>query len=291
MKKLLSLIVVLVLCLIAVPSFSADSMFLMDENGSPYGIKQINNKPRVVSSQYFTQISEGAVPGHNAVFKFGENSDVGTSEETIWKEGGFYPWDAVDAAEGIVTLSSSSTLDVNTTGTGAWTATIYGLSTGGIEQNETLNLNGQNAVNSTLEYSRVNRIIVNTAGTGNANAGIVYVGTGTITTGKPAVVWASAAAGLNQTLQAVWTVPTGKTFFMTSAEFSVSGARGGQASIYVRPPGELFQIKYRSHLAGGPTFVPFNFALVYASGTDIEMRASAGQAGSEVGGTFSGWEE
>lgn len=265
---------------------------LSDENDILYGVKHVGNKPRVSTTPYYVDIVEGNVPDHKSVFKFGNNDDVGTSEESIWAEGGIYPWADIDAAAGQVTVSSSSSQDTNTTGTGAWTCTIYGISSvDGSDQNETITLNGQTAVTSTLSYSRVFRIIVNTAGTGMANDGIIYVGTGTVTSGKPAVVWALVSDGRNQTLQAIWSVPIGKTFYMTSCEFSISGTKGAEGLIYVRPPGELFQIKYLTHLAGGVDYREFNFPLKFESGTDIDVRAIGEVGGTAVGATFSGWYE
>ena len=161
------------------------------------------NPLNVLNFPYGYAIAEGDVPSHSSLYKFGSNPDIGTGEETIWRQGGLYNWVGVDAAPGIVKLSSSSTDDVNTTGTGAWLVTIYGLSTVGVVQSEQLAMTGQTGVNSTLEYSRINRIIVNTAGTGLKNAGTIYVGTGAISTGVPAVIWSTVDVGKNQTLQSI----------------------------------------------------------------------------------------
>jgi len=46
-----------------------------------------------VSNRLYTyDISKGNIQGHTPLFKFGSNSDVGLSEETIWYYGGLYPW-------------------------------------------------------------------------------------------------------------------------------------------------------------------------------------------------------
>ena len=47
------------------------SIKFKDENGVPYGIKHINNKPRVSSMPYLYDISEGNVPVHEAWSKIG----------------------------------------------------------------------------------------------------------------------------------------------------------------------------------------------------------------------------
>ena len=266
------------------------SVNLLDENGTPYGVKHIENKPRVSAMPYYVDIVEGNVPDHQAIYKFGNNDSVGTTQESIWNEGGLYPWAAVDAAAGQVTISSTSANDTSA-GTGARTATIYGLDLSGVDQNETLTLNGQTAVTSVSSYSRIFRIIINTAGTSLANEGIIRVGTGAVAGGVPAVVWALVDIGRNQTLQAVWSVPAGKTFYMTDATFSVGGSKGAEGVMMVRPPGEMFQVKFLAHHAGGVDYIPFTFPLMFTAGTDIDMRATAGALNTEIGATFSGWYE
>jgi len=266
----------------------------IDENDVSYGVKHVSNKPRVSSTPYYVDIAEGNIADHQAVYKFGNNESAGTTEQSIWAEGGLYPWDAIDSASGTVTASSSSAQD-NPSGTGIATIQIYGINADtGEDQNEVLIMNGQTAISSTLSYKRVFRIICRTSGsasTTDKNIGIIYVGTGAISTGKPAVVWALVPVGRNQTLQAVWTVPAGKTFSMTDASFSVGGAKGAEGVMYVRPPGELFQVKFLSHHAGGVDVIPFTFPLRFSAGTDIDMRATAIANSTEITSTFSGWYE
>lgn len=263
----------------------------VDESGVAYGVKQIDGKPRVSAMPYTYDIAEGNIADHVALYKFGSNPDVGTTEETIWQQGGLYDWAGVDAAPGTVTISSSSTDDVNTTGTGVWTATIYGLNTDGQPANETLALDGQTGVPSTLNYSRINRIICNTAGTGRKNAGVIYVGTGAIGSGVPAVIWSTVAIGRNQTLQSIWTVPMGFTFYMTSFNCSTNSNKGTIVNMYFRPPGELFQIKANGYLFGNHLIHKYEFPLPIASMTDIDCRAIGTAVGGAVQFSFEGWYE
>jgi hypothetical protein len=302
MKKLLLILTIFLFSLFGysqvVPITSprnADAVLLIDENGNTFGIKQTNGVFSVVIDSipepYYVRIAEGDIPGYNSLYKFGSNPAVGTDEETIWQEGGLYPWADVDAAAGIVKVSSSST-DDDVGGTGALTCTIYGLNaTTGVEQNESIILTGQTAVNSTLEHSRVFRIIVNTAGTGLKNAGVIYVGTGTVTTGVPAVKWSTVAAGKNQTLQAIWTVPTGKTFYITSFFASTNSNKGNILNIYVRPSGELFQIKTNAYLFSNSVVKHFDFPFALAAGTDIDCRAMGIAVGAGIQFSFERWTE
>jgi hypothetical protein len=265
---------------------------MVDEAGAAYGVKHLGNKPRMSSTPYVYDIAEGNISGHEAVYKFGSNAAVGTSEQSIWREEGLYPWAAVDAAAGIVKISSTDAEDTLTTGTGAWTATIWGRSSStGLDITETIELAGQTPVNSNLSYSRVFRVRCVTAGTGLANAGIIRVGTGTVSSGVPAVVWAHVATGLNQTLQAIWTVPTGSTFYLLAAEYSVDGTKGAACCIYARPLGELFQVKDVFFLDGGGLAHNYAIPRVFTSGTDIDFRATAGVSGTGIAANFAGWYE
>lgn len=62
----------------------------IDENGDPYGIKHINNKPRVSSMSYLYDIGEGNVSGHSAWTKIGYSPTINTVESNLWSAGGVY---------------------------------------------------------------------------------------------------------------------------------------------------------------------------------------------------------
>jgi len=286
----------------AVTGYIKASMNISVDIGSPLSVtpyfsdgqeyKQINGKLRTSSVPYTYDIVEGNIAGHSSLFKFGSNPDVGTSEETIWQSGGLYPWAAVDLAAGIVKISSTDVDDTHTTGTGVRTVTIYGLSSvDSTEINETVSLTGQTPVNSTLSYYRVNRMICNTAGTTMANEGIIYVGTGAVSSGVPAVKWSTVAVGKNQTLQSIWTVPAGKMLFVTSFFASTNSNKGTIINIYVRPPSELFQIKANVYLFSTAIAKSFDFPLVLQAGTDIDCRAIGTASSGGIQFSFEGWTE
>lgn len=70
--------------------FTTERTKLIDENGSAYGIKQVDGKPRVSNMSYLYDIAEGNVSGHTPWSKIGFNPAVTTSEEDIWSFGGSY---------------------------------------------------------------------------------------------------------------------------------------------------------------------------------------------------------
>ena len=69
---------------------SPDNFQFVDEDGIPYGVKHVENKPRVSSMPYLYDIAEGNVSDHEAVHVIGYNADVDAADETVWEVGGAY---------------------------------------------------------------------------------------------------------------------------------------------------------------------------------------------------------
>ncbi len=95
----------------------------VDENGVAYGVKHIENKPRVSSMPYLYDVAEGNIPDHMAINKFGHNNAVGTTWETIWTGSNLYPYMTV--ADQLEVLSDDANDD--DADTGAWTVQLSGL--------------------------------------------------------------------------------------------------------------------------------------------------------------------
>lgn len=172
------------------------------------------------------QVSRGQIQGHSSVIVFGYNPDVDTSEESVWPDGGTVPHPTVAS---VLKISSSSTDDASA-GTGARTVFIQGLDGSYNVVSETVTLNGQTAVNTTNSYLYVNNFYVVTAGSGGANAGVIYAGTGTVTSGVPAVIYDLMAVGYNNRTTGHFCVPAGYTGYMTEGLFS-SGQASGATSV------------------------------------------------------------
>ena len=237
--------------------------------------REVSSITRVGTSEPFElQVSRNQISFHKTIFKFGYNAAVGSSKETIWEQGGLY---AYPASATVMTVSSSSANDT-AAGTGARTVEIYGLDADYNEISEIVTLNGQTAVNTTKSYLRINRGVVRSAGSGGANAGTIYAGTGTVTSGVPANVYLSINGdGDNQTLMSLWTVPAGYTAFLTKMTVSTGTSTNTKAvlnaSLVARPYGEVFQIKERFTLTDGTHEQFYTFPLSFAEKTDLEMRA------------------
>lgn len=229
---------------------------------------------------FVLDVSSGALsPSYKQVYKFGTNSSVGNSIETIWQQGGLYSY---PPSASTMTVSSS---DVNDTsaGTGARTVLISGLDASYNEASETITLNGQTAVTTVNTYIRVNRAIVLTAGSGGANAGNIYVGTGTVTAGVPANIYTIINGdGSNQTLQCFWTVPAGYTAYVYQTNISTGTSSATPAILktllVARPFGGVFNTKEVITISNGNHLQDYSFPIKLTEKTDIEFRAESSSA-------------
>ena len=243
--------------------------------------REVSSISRVGTSEPFElQVARGQVAYHESVYKFGNNAAVANVTETIWQQGGLYSY---LSAASVLKVSSSSANDTSA-GTGARTVELFGLDGDYNEINEVVTLNGQTAVNSTQSYLRINRMIVRSAGSGGYNAGVIYAGTGTVTTGVPANIYATINGdGTNQTLMALWTVPAGYTGYLMQYDVSNGTTSNTPAvcklTLVARPYGEVFQSKDVKSLTTGmhienTLIVPVKFT----EKTDIEVRAVSSSA-------------
>ena len=229
-------------------------------------------------------------PSYKQVYKFGQNASVGNSIETIWLEGGLYVY---PPSATTMTVSSSDANDTSA-GTGARTVLISGLDGSYNEISETITMNGQTAVTTSNSYLRVNRALVLTAGSGGANAGIIYVGTGTVTLGVPANVYTTINGdGTNQSLQAFWTVPANYNAYIYQTNISTGNSSNTPAVLktllVARPQGGVFNTKEIIVLTDGNHLQNYSFPITLTEKTDIEFRAesSSGSVSFDVSASMS----
>jgi len=69
-------------------------------------------------------------------------------------------------------------------------------------------------------------MLVTTAGTSLANEGIIYIGTGTVTSGVPATIYNVIAAGFNNATSSQYTVPAGYTGYLAVARIGLAQDAG-----------------------------------------------------------------
>lgn len=195
------------------------------------------------------QVARGQISFHEAFCQFGINGAVGTSLETVWVGGDSYTF---PSSATTTTISSSSASDTSA-GTGARTVFVDGLNASYERVTETASLNGQTGVTLTNQYLRVNKITILTAGSGGTSAGSIYVGTGTVTTGVPAVILNRTGSSSNESESGFYSVPAGYTAFINRWTMSSSNPTANTATRFVlrvRPYGGVFGYKAVYNLPG-----------------------------------------
>jgi len=229
------------------------------------------------------QVSRGQIAGHSYIFQFGQAATV-TTNQSVWATTGVY---AFPAAATVMKISSGSASDA-AAGTGARTVFISGLDANYVPISETVILNGQTSVNTTNSYLRINNFYVLTCGSGNTAAGIIYAGTGTVTTGVPATIYSLMPLAYNAQTQAIYTVPAGYTAYITSNTFTSNNTTANticSGFLYVYEFGNAFPTIEASARfnAGGAFDRHFDYPLVFAEKTDLDMHVSAGASGQMTG--------
>jgi hypothetical protein len=167
------------------------------------------------------QVSRGQIQGHSVVTIAGYNSDVDQAWEMITPVGNLSY-----AAAALQMTVSSADADDTSAGTGARTVLITGLDANYAVISETVTMNGQTAVTTTHSFLRINSMLVTTAGASLANEGIIYIGTGTVTSGVPATIYNVIAAGFNNTTSSQYTIPAGYTGYLAVARIGLAQDAG-----------------------------------------------------------------
>lgn len=195
-------------------------------NGAVSGLttwKEADGKPRVSSMPYLYDIAEGNVSGHTAFAKYGICTGVQQAEMDVWEGNSSYTFPAT-AGERMRVVSSSA--NDTSDGTGAQKIKIEYLDDSNATQTEEVTMAGQTPVNTTAtKIRRINRVYISQAGTGGKSAGKIDVYHFTEAT----PIYGIISAGKTQSRQLIYTVPAGKTLYITSIAFS-SGVGNTTAS-------------------------------------------------------------
>ena len=250
--------------------------------------KMLGGWPKRIYEHTDLAISKGHTKGHRTLYKFGYNPDVNGDEETVWEQGGYYPW--LDSA---VTMFVSST-SVNDTsgGSGANTILIQGLDENYVEIEETITLNGQTQVTTQLSYLRVYRAFVTLAGSSGTSGGIIYIGSSGATGGVPnGTVYANLSIG-NQTQIAAYTVPAGHTLYLD--EINITAAlnlanKRVNASFHTRDFGSnVFRTRFINVLQSSQLKQLFKYPQGFYEKTDVEIRVSTNTTNNPIAASFQG---
>ncbi len=198
---------------------------LIDENGLTYGVPHIQGKPRVSSMPYLYDIAEGNAINHIPFAKYGRAAGVNNLLVDVWSgEGGsasvyVFPPSAIK-----FTIASASAND-DEGGSGIEKIMIVGLDANYAEQTEEVTLNGTADVITTKNFLRINFCYATKAGANGVAAGII-----TIKNAAKTITYSSIETGLTACRTLVYTVPAGKTLYLTSIT-AASGAGGNSIKL------------------------------------------------------------
>lgn len=190
--------------------------------------------------------------------KFGANRNLVSGTQSIWTQGGLYPWSALDNPQ-ILYLVSTSTSDTGS-------IQVVGLDNNYLPLTETVTLTGTTAKATQNQFKRVFRMIYTHT---THNVGVITArtvsGTGTVV--------AHMEATMCQTLMAVYTIPANVNAYGT--QFTVGIGKGGDASFrpYVRDFGGAFRVRGELELYQNTFTQTYTVPIPLGPKSDIDFRA------------------
>ena len=228
-------------------------MSIIDMNNMPFGLA----------------VQKNLITNYSGVQKFGLNTAVGTSFETIWDGNNTYTY---PSSAGTATATSSDTSSDNT-----GTVEIQGLDSNYDLATETITIGGSA---STTSFIRVFRARMKTANTGTGNVGVISITVSSTTVAK-------IRAGYGQSLMAIYTVPRNKRAYLMQLDVGSSKDLENEIRFITKEisNGNVWTTKAFITTRGG--FVEKNYAVpvIVNEKTDIELIAKA-SATSAVSGGF-----
>lgn len=238
--------------------------------------REVSSISRVGTSEPFElQVSRGHVAYHQTLFKYGYNPLIINVNETIWDGGGIYSYPGSALAMTVTSAGGATDEDVK--------VTVLGLDGDFAEAQQEVTLNGSGTATTTQTFRRVFRAYVSGS----------QAPTGNITIANGGTTYAQITNGENQTLMAVYTVPAGKTFYLTNGTATHgTGTSGGvfmTVRFMTREFGGVFRTATKIDIVESEVLFPFTFPLRLPEKTDLEVRAICNKnQNNAVSATFEG---
>ena len=252
----------------------------------------VPNNTRVIATPYLYQIAEGNLPGHVPWSKTGYNPSVGTTEEDIWYGSTAYVW---PAAAQQMELYSSSPND-KPGGSGVQSVYFNYLDSNYIERQEIISLNGTNPILTVNnDIFRIQNFRAYSVGNSTGAAGNIEIRNILDTP-----VYSYIAAGYTCARNACWTVPAGKTLYITQIAFSENGGKWVRFTTRA-----TYDNAIGAALTPGKFFMPYSEVILLNASytrelimptklpekTDIKVSVISDAAGAMVSSMLSGWLE
>lgn len=198
---------------------NAVAIKVIDTNGTPQSL--IIEDGVLAVRQYLQAMAEGDIAQHVIFEKIGYSPASSGSQTTLWNPGTQY----VFPASAIQMEAVSSSANDASAGTGARTMMLSYLDNTYAEHTEEITLNGTTPVLTVAtNILRVNSWYVNTVGSGYVSAGTISMRNATDHT----TIYSQCAAGYTRNRSSVYTVPLGKTLYITDLSFSAGYSTVGK---------------------------------------------------------------
>jgi len=243
--------------------YRIDSDQYLGDNKTLFEVMMLSDKDGNVINSFGASsnipIASGGVEGYSSVHKFGLVDGNSGSPATIWS--------GANTAGGVAYTwqTEANTVSANSTVSETQTITVEGLDVNYAEVSEDIVLTGQTeTAETTTEFLRVHR---------------AYVKTGDTNTGRISINHNSAddkiseiCSGFGQTLQSFYTVPAGKTAYLSRLRVSSSKQSSAIVALFVRPYGGAFRTQSTVSLYSGDAETVFDTPLKITEKSDIEVR-------------------
>jgi len=271
---------------------------IIDSAGIARGLLMENNT--LTSRDYLIAVGEGDVANHAQFSKLGYSPLAPTGPSDVYGNSLSYVFPV--AAQQMECISSSAQ-DL-AAGSGAKTIRIYYLKSDYTEATTDVILTGTAGVlTSVSDIFRINNVRVLDFGATTTlyqAAGKIDVRNKTVTT----IIYSCIVAGHTRARNSIYTVPDGKTLFLTSMACGVTKASttGNTCTFTLRA---TYDDKLPGLLTAGLFFMPyaelnlvdqmytreFHVPLVFIAHTDIKISANCGQSSTILTSSIRGWLE
>jgi len=226
--------------------------------------------------EFLIEVEKGNVPGHSIINKFGFDSAVTSTLQSIADA---QVYQTPTTAVSLEILSS----DANdaAAGTGARTVEIQGLDANFAEQTQTVTMNGTTAAAITGTWMRVFRARVTESGTYASQSAGSHAGTLTVRVAGAGATWATiglttASFPMGQTEIGAYTIPAGKTAYLLASTISVDKNTDAIFQLFARPFNGAWNLKGQTGTFGTPFTYQYPVPLKFEEKTDLEIRGDSG---------------
>lgn len=234
---------------------------------------------------YTINLSAGNIDGVGYIEKFGRNDTLSANIETIWDGSNVYTY--LTTASSVYITSSDG--DDSTTGTGARTIEVQGLDENYVLVTEDITVNDSA---STTTFIRIFRAITKTVGSDGQAQGIISIrsasGGGGTLLAQIQKVGTGQGASLGQTFMTTYTVPAGKTAYLTQWTVGAGGQNADTTCFFMARlfSDGGFNAKDIIISAGQQFQKDYKIPLKFVEKTDIEVRAFTSSAGNDCASSY-----